>query len=205
MRKIDLKNEEKYLYTPSKSEFQMITVPPMNFLMIDGAGDPNTSQTFQEAVQALYGLSYTLKFMSKREMGIDYTVLPLEGLWWAEELTNFDLNDKSNWLWTVMIRQPDHINKNAVGKAMEEVKRKKNPIALSKLRFEAYNECLCAQIMHIGPYSEEGPVIARMHDFIRSKGYQLAGKHHEIYLSDPNRTTPEKMRTILRQPAVKTQ
>lgn len=205
MRKIDLKNEEKYLYNPSKSEFQMITVPPMNFLMIDGAGDPNTSQTFQEAVQALYGLSYTLKFMSKREMGIDYTVLPLEGLWWAEELTNFDLNDKSNWLWTVMIRQPDHINKNAVGKAMEEVKRKKNPIALSKLRFEAYNECLCAQIMHIGPYSEEGPVIARMHDFIRSKGYQLAGKHHEIYLSDPNRTTPEKMRTILRQPAVKTQ
>jgi len=205
MRRIDLKNEEKYLYNPSKSEFQMITVPPMNFLMIDGAGDPNTSQTFQEAVQALYGLSYTLKFMSKREMGIDYTVLPLEGLWWAEELTNFDLNDKSNWLWTVMIRQPDHINKNAVGKAMEEVKRKKNPIALSKLRFEAYNECLCAQIMHIGPYSEEGPVIACMHDFIRSKGYQLAGKHHEIYLSDPNRTTPEKMRTILRQPAVKTQ
>ncbi len=205
MRKIDLKNEEKYLYNPSKSEFQMITVPPMNFLMIDGAGDPNTSQAFQEAVQALYGLSYTLKFMSKREMGIDFTVLPLEGLWWAEELTNFDLNDKSNWLWTVMIRQPDHISKNAVGKAMEELKRKKNPIALSKLRFEAFSECLCAQIMHIGPYSEEGPVIARMHDFIRSKGYQLAGKHHEIYLSDPNRTAPEKMRTILRQPAVKTQ
>ncbi len=203
MRKIDLKNQEKYLYNPPKSEFQMITVPPMNFLMIDGSGDPNTSQAFQDAVQALYGLSYTLKFMSKREMGIDYTVLPLEGLWWAEELTNFDLNDKSNWLWTVMIRQPDHISKNAVERGMEELKRKKNPIALPNLRFEALNECLCAQTMRIGPYSEEGPIIARMHDFIRSKGYQLAGKHHEIYLSGTGRTAPEKMRTILRQPAVK--
>lgn len=200
MSKIDYKKQEKHLYNPSKVEFEIVEIPPMNFLMIDGEGDPNTSQEFQAATQTLYPVSYNLKFKSKREMGVDYGVLPLEGLWWADDMDDFIAMNKENWSWILMIRQPDHISKGVVQVAMEEVQAKKDPPALAKLRFEPFQEGLSVHIMHIGPYEAEGPTIARMHAFIEAEGYQLTGKHHEIYLSDPNRTAPEKMRTILRQP-----
>lgn len=203
MSKIDFKKLGKHLYNPSKVEFEIVEVPPMNFLMIAGEGDPNTSQEFQEATQTLYPVSYNLKFKSKREMGVDYGVLPLEGLWWADDMDDFIAMNKENWSWTLMMRQPDHISKGVVQVAMEEVQAKKDPPALAKLRFEPFQEGLSVQIMHIGPYESEGPSIARMHAFIEAEGYQLTGKHHEIYLSDPNRTAPEKIRTILRQPIQK--
>ena len=203
MSKIDYKKEAKQLYSPSKKELEIVEVPKMNFLMIDGVGDPNTSQEFQDALQTLYPVSYNLKFRSKREMGIDYGVLPLEGLWWAEDMDDFIAMNKETWSWTLMIRQPDHIPGEVVESAIEEVKLKKDPPALAKLRFEPYSEGISVQIMHIGPFDAEGPTIARMHAFIEAEGYQPSGKHHEIYLSDFTRTAPEKLRTVLRQPIQK--
>lgn len=203
MAKIDYKKQDKHLYNPSKKDLEIIDVPQMNFLMIDGAGDPNTSQEFQDALQTLYPVSYNLKFKSKREMGVDYGVLPLEGLWWAEDMDDFLTGNKEGWSWTLMIRQPDHIPFEAIEAAIAEVKAKKDPPSLDKLRFESYDEGLSLQIMHIGPFDAEGPTIARIHEFIESEGYQPNGKHHEIYLSDFTRTAPEKLRTILRQPMKK--
>jgi hypothetical protein len=200
MEKIDFKKLEKHLYRPSKVKIATVEVPQMNFLMIDGRGDPNTSQEFQDAIQTLYPVSYNLKFKSKREMGIDYGVLPLEGLWWAENMDDFLAGDKSNWSWTLMIRQPDHLPRDAVQASIEEVRAKKDPPALSKVRFEAFKEGLSVQIMHLGSFDAEGPTIARMHEFIEVEGYQPNGHHHEIYLSDFTRTAPEKLRTVLRQP-----
>ena len=200
MSKIDYRKQEKHLYTPSKKDLEVVEVPKMNFLLIDGSGDPNTSQDFQDALQTLYPVSYNLKFRSKREMGIDYGVLPLEGLWWAEDMDDFITGNKEGWSWTLMIRQPDHIPPEAAEEAIAEVKVKKDPPSLEKLRFEAYDEGLSLQIMHIGPFDAEGPTIARMHEFIEAEGYQPNGKHHEIYLSDFTRTAPEKLRTVLRQP-----
>jgi hypothetical protein len=200
MSKVDYKKLEKHLYRPSKVDLETVEVPQMNFLMIDGAGDPNTSQEFQDALQTLYPVSYNLKFRSKREMGIDYGVLPLEGLWWAEDMEDFITSNKDGWSWTLMIRQPDHIPGEAVESAIAEVKDKKDPPSLSKLRFEPYHEGLSIQIMHIGSFDAEGPTIARMHKHIETEGYQPSGKHHEIYLSDFTRTAPEKLRTVLRQP-----
>lgn len=200
--KIDLKKTEKHLYNPSKKEFSIVEVPPMQFLMIDGAGNPNTATSFQEAVEALFSVSYTLKFMSKNEYGTDYTVLPLEGLWWAEDMDNYDATslNKDNWLWTVMIRQPDHVTAAMVADAIERTHAKKNPVALPRLRFDTYDEGLSIQILYIGPFSDEGPTIAAMHQQLREQGYAENGKHHEIYLSDMNRTAPEKLKTVIRQP-----
>jgi hypothetical protein len=200
MKKIDYKKELKHLYNPSPKEVQIVDVPKMNFFLIDGAGDPNTSQEFSNAVEVLYSLSYTLKFMIKKEWEINYTVMPLEGLWWTDNMSEFSLEDKSNWKWTVMIMQPDFVTNNLFEQVVRQVEKKKNPPALSKARFESYHEGLSAQIMHIGPYSAEGPTIAKLHNFIREKHYKPRGKHHEIYLSDPRRAAPEKMKTVLRQP-----
>jgi len=203
MDKIDLKRELKHLYEPIRQEFTIVDVPPMNFLMIDGGGDPNTSQDYKESIEALYAMSYTLKFMCKSEMGKDYTVMALEGLWWADNMRVFlDIN-RGNWKWTSMIMQPDFVTKEMVEKAIEEVRREKNPPALSRMRYQRFDEGKSVQIMHIGSYSEEAPTIARMHAFINEKGYVENGKHHEIYLSDPRRTDPNKLRIILRQPITK--
>jgi hypothetical protein len=200
MKKIDLKKQDKELYNPSTRAFALLEVPPMHFLMIDGQGDPNTSQAFQEAVDALYGVAYTLKFASKKAGELDWVVQPLEGLWWTGDMEPFTPEDKGAWRWTLMIRQPDHLTEAMVQAAMEEVKVKKDPPALPKLRFETFHEGLSVQIMHIGPYAEEAPTIAKMHAFIQEQGYAPRGKHHEIYLSDPNRTAPERLKTVLRQP-----
>lgn len=205
MPKIDLKKENKELYSPSKKEPGIVEVPEMNFLMIDGQGDPNTSKEYQDAMEALFPVSYKTKFISKKEKSQDYVVMPLEGLWWVDNMEDFSIEDKSSWKWTAMIRQPDFVTYGIIKQAMEEVEAKKNPDALSKMRFESLKEGLSAQIMHIGPYSEEGPTVEKLHNFIHEKGYEFDGsrsgqKHHEIYLSDMRRTKPERLRTIIRQP-----
>jgi len=200
MSKIDFKKELKHLYNASAHEASIVDVPSLSFLEIDGAGDPNKVKAFEEALEALYSVSFPLKFMVKKERGVDYTVMPLEGLWWTDDMTQFSIDNKDIWKWTVMIMQPEHVTKDFVQRVVEQVEKKKSPPALSKMRFETLHEGLSAQIMHIGPYSAEGPTVEKLHAFVREKGYVLAGKHHEIYLSDPRRAAPEKMKTIIRQP-----
>jgi hypothetical protein len=204
MKKLDLKKELSQFYNPPKKEVTLVDVPPLNFLMVDGQGNPNTSQAFKEAMEALYSVSYTVKFTLKKDgRGPDYTVMPLEGLWWTEGGEGFHQTNKDLWHWTVMIMQPDHITDADIEQAIQTVQTKKNPPALKKLRFERYTESLSVQIMYLGPYDEEGPTIDRLHAYAQERGYNLRGKHHEIYLSDPRRTKPERLKTILRQPVYK--
>jgi len=199
MKKVDLK-KELHIYSSSAKEVQTLEVPEMNFLMMDGQGDPNTSNEYRDSLEALYGLSYTLKFMIRKEKTVDYGVMPLEGLWWADDMSNFSTGNKDAWKWTSMIMQPHFVTDDLFRQATEQVARKKSLPALSKARFESFHEGLSAQIMHIGPYAAEEPTIERLHNFIRENGYELRGKHHEIYLSDPRRSAPEKIRTIIRHP-----
>ena len=204
MRNIDYKRVLRHLYRPSPKSVDVVDVPEMNFLMIDGQGDPNTCQAFSDAVEALYALSYTLKFMIKRgDMQTDYGVMPLEGLWWADDMAQFAVKDKSNWKWTLLIMQPEFVTQALVSAAYEQVQTKKNPVALPRVRFETFSEGMAAQTMHIGPFSEEGPTIDRIHDSIRQRGYVLVGKHHEIYLSDIRKTAPQNWKTVIRQPIEK--
>ena len=201
MEKIDYKKKLKHLYKPTAKKVEIVDVPQMNFLMIDGEGDPNSSQSFSDAIEALFPLAYTLKFMVKKgDMTIDYGVLPLEALWWADDMSAFTTGNKNDWKWTAMIMQPEFITQEMVDTATSEVKRKKKPIALSLVRFEAFKEGKAAQTMHIGPFSEEGPTIEKVHLFIEENGSQRIGKHHEIYLSDIRRAAPDKWKTIVRQP-----
>ena len=200
MKIVDLKKELKHLYQPSAKEVSEVEVPAMNFLMIDGEGNPNSSQAYAEAVEALFAVSYAIKFMAKKgELAIDYGVMPLEGLWWADDMSRFSVNDKDNWKWTMMIMQPPEASKQMVQSAITSVQDKKGLPGLKGIRFEQFKEGRCAQTMHIGPFSAEGPTIQRVHDFISSHS-ALRGKHHEIYLSDARKVAPEKMRTLLRQP-----
>jgi len=167
MEKLDWKKELKHLYQASAREVVQVEVPAMNYLMVDGQGDPNTSQEYADAVAALFATAYSLKFMVKKgALAIDYGVMPLEGLWWAKDMSKFSTGDKSNWLWTAMIAQPPFITREMVDTAIAAVAKKKSPAAISRLRFEAYTEGRCAQIMHIGPFSEEGPAIEKLHHFI---------------------------------------
>ena len=201
MQKIDYKQELKQLYQPSARQPVVIDVPPLNYLMLDGQGDPNNSPAYQAAVEALFGLSYTLKFMVKKgPLAMDYGVMPLEGLWWAEDMSAFTTADKSNWQWTMMMLQPEFITPAMLVEAMHKQQGKLAPSILEKVRFESFSEGLCAQIMHIGPFSAEGPTIERLHRFIADSGHQLTGKHHEIYLSDIRKADPAKWKTIIRQP-----
>lgn len=201
MDKLDLRKRLMHLYQPPAKQVTQVVVPEMNYLMLDGNGDPNTSQEYRDGVQGLFNLSYTLKFMVKKgALAIDYSVLPLEGLWWAEDMAEFSITDKSNWQWTMMMAQPDFINPGMVAEAMQAIMRKSNPPLLEQVRLESLSEGLCAQIMHIGPFSAEGPTIERLHQYIADAGYQRRGKHHEIYLSDIRKAAPEKWRTVIRQP-----
>jgi hypothetical protein len=201
MKKLDLKKQWKELYGPKAGVIAAVEVPPLTYLMVDGEGDPNTSKAFQEAVEALYSLSYTLKFsLKKSPRAIDYGVMPLEGLWWADDPRVFHAADKSKWKWTAMIVQPDVIGRNEIDAAFAEVRKKKNPAALDRVRFETLTEGPSAQVLYTRPFADEGPTIMRMHEFIGAAGKSLHGKHHEIYLSDMRRTAPEKLKTILRQP-----
>jgi len=200
MAKVDFKKELKHLYNPSAKKVEIVDVPVLNFLMIDGSGDPNTAQEYKDAIEALFAVSYAFKFMVKKEKGVDYGVLPLEGLWWTDDMAQFSMENKDVWKWTAMIMQPKYVTEDLVNKALEQVEKKKNPPALPKIRFESFREGLSAQIMHIGPYSAEGPTIEKLHNFIKETGHELREKHHEIYLSDPRRSAPEKMKTVIRQP-----
>ncbi len=204
MQKRDYKKELKQLYKPSAKKVVLVDVPEMNFLMIDGQGDPNSSQAFQDAVAALYPLAYTLKFMVKKgEIGVDYGVLPLEGLWWSDDMTTFSVDKKEDWQWTLMIMQPEYITEEMVATAKEEVERKKNPPALPLVRFASFQEGRAAQTLHVGPFSEEGPTVEKVHRFIEEQGEQRTGKHHEIYLSDIRRAAPKNWKTVIRQPCCK--
>ena len=201
MKKIDYKKELKHLYKPSPKSIELVDVPEMNFLMINGQGDPNTSQEYSDAIEALYAVSYALKFIIKKgNLQIDYGVMPLEGLWWVDDMSQFSIDDKRNWKWTAMIMQPEHVTQNLFAAAREQVEKKKNPVALSKVRFELFSEGKAAQTMHLGPFSEEGPTIERIHKFVQYNGYSQTGKHHEIYISDTRKAAPEKWKTIIRQP-----
>jgi hypothetical protein len=208
MEKIDLKKKYKHLYLPSSKQVSVVEVPEFQFAMIDGQVDagegPSTSQEYQDALGALYGISYTLKFMSKQrvENPIDCTVMALEGLWWIES-GEFDFNTEVPWMFTSMMMQPKHITLDMYQDALEKVAAKRPNPALSKLRFETYTEGLCMQIMHIGPYSDEPRTLALMHAFAKQNGYIISGKHHEIYIGDPRRAKPEKLKTVLRYPIAK--
>ncbi len=198
MDKVDFKKELKQLYNPSTKEVSFVEVPDMNFLLINGQGAPS-SEEYMDAVQTLYPLAYALKFMVKKGRGVDYGVMPLEGLWWMDDMTRFSVERKDEWKWTAMIMQPKYVTEGDFKVALEQVK-KKNLLAIGKVRFELFYEGKAAQIMHIGPYSAEAPNIQKIHSAIKAAGHQLSGKHHEIYLGDPNKTAPEKLKTILRQP-----
>lgn len=205
MKKIDFKKELKHLYAPGKKEVVIIDVPELDFLMIDGEGDPNTSQDYKDAIEALFSVSYDIKFSVKKgTLAIDYGVMPLEGLWWVDDMSKFNVNEKDEWKWTAMIMQPGNedfaICQKDVDASIEKVKKKKDLPALPRLRYEKYKEGPSAQIMHIGPFSEEGPTIQKIHDHIEENVCKPRGKHHEIYLSDFRRAAPEKLKTIIRQP-----
>jgi len=198
--KIDIKKQLPSLYRVSNKEVVEVDVPPLRYLMIDGVGDPNTSPDYAGAVEALFSASYIVKFAVKKgALGIDYGVMPLEGLWWADDWSAFVTTEKSKWKWTMMILQPAFIPDDLVHRAMSDLASKKGLAAATKLRLEEFHEGRCAQILHIGPFSEEGPTIQRVHEFIDARSSKR-GKHHEIYLSDIRRAAPEKWKTIIRQP-----
>ena len=200
LERIDLRKQLKTLYGASDTP-SVVDVPPLNYLMADGRGDPNTSADYAAAVAALYSVSFTLKFGFKRgPERIDYSVMPLEGLWWADDPRSFASGDKSNWYWTAMILQPDFIARARVDEAVAAAAEKRPNEMLARLRFGQFKEGRAAQLLHVGPYSAEAPNIVRLHAFIASQGGKLAGRHHEIYLSDPRRVAPEKLKTIIRQP-----
>lgn len=199
MDKIDLRKELKNLYNSSAKEITVVDVPAMNFLLISGEGAPASPQ-YSEAIEALFSVSYMLKFMVKKDKGVDYAVMPLESLWWEEDMTKVSADRKDNWKWTAMIMQPKYVTANDVKVAVEQVKKKKNPAALSKVRFESFKEGPAAQITYVGPFSDEGPTITKIHAYIQNNRHELNGKHHEIYQNNPATTAPDKLKTILRQP-----
>lgn len=198
--KVDLKRQLKHLYAPPAGRFVTVEVPVMQYLMVDGSGDPNTSDQYRDAVEWLYSVSYPAKFMSKRELGKDYTVMPLEGLWWADDMDTFISRQKDKWSWTMMILQPDWIAAQMIEAAIKKAADKRGEPPKS-LRLEKLDEGLCVQTMHIGSYDEEGPVLAKLHgEFLPQNGLAETGHHHEIYIGDPRKTAPEKLKTVLRQP-----
>jgi len=202
MDKIDYRKALKQFYTAKVGKPTVVHVPAMNFIMIDGMGDPNTSQEYMDAIQTLYPVAFTIKFTSKIAYGNDFSVMPLEGLWWTEDMASFSAENKSSWLWTAMIMQPDVVTQDIYRQAAAQVREKKTCKSLDKLRFAPYDEGRAAQVLYIGPYANEGPTIQELHNFIKEQGGTLDGSkhHHEIYLGDPRRTAPEKLKTIIRQP-----
>lgn len=197
--KVDLKKAVPG-YAAKHGRFDLLELAPQHYLMIDGAGDPNTSGAYADALATLYPAAYALKFFSKRALGRDYTVPPLEALWWADDMQTFTTRDKGAWKWTVMLLVPEWLGAEHVSDAASAAARKGAPLA-DRLRLETLAEGLVVQTLHLGPYDDEGPVLAEMHErFIPDAGLRMTGRHHEIYLSDPRRTAPEKLRTILRQP-----
>jgi hypothetical protein len=203
---LDMKKQDKALYYPSAKSVSEVDVPAMQFLMMDGAGNPNTEPRYTEAVQTLYTLAYGIRAISKAQ-GMVYSVMPLEGLWWFEHGAPIDGDEsyKEQFIWTLMIRQPDHITPAMLEEARATVAKKKDKqhLPLGDVRLETYHEGYCVQIMHLGPYAEEEPTIARLHQYMADEGYVHRLKHHEIYLNDPRKVAPEKVKTVIRQPVAK--
>jgi hypothetical protein len=213
MKVLDLRKQYKQLYQPSAKKTEIVQVPNLQFAMIDGAiekgSEPGNSPSFQEATQALYGISYTLKFMLKKRKkdAIDYPVMALEGLWWVEDGI-FDITVKDNWFYTLMIMQPDVITNELLEEGRQQVRKKRgDSLALSRLCLMNFEEGLCMQTMHIGPYATEPATVERLRDFALENGYRdlvgSGGKHHEIYLGDPRKADPAKLKTVLRHPVEK--
>lgn len=201
MDKIDLKKTLKALYNPPVGRFEIIDVPTLTYFMVDGAGDPNTAADYRDAVEALYAASYTLKFMAKKQLGRDYVVPPLEGLWWSDDLSTFITRQKEKWSWTMMILIPDFIDATMASRAITQASEKKGFPALAKVRIERLDEGRSVQTMHIGSYDAEGPTLKRLHEqFLPANGLAERGHHHEIYLGDPRKTPAARLRTVLRQP-----
>jgi hypothetical protein len=197
---VDLRRELSALYTAPAAP-ALVDVPELTYLMIDGSGDPNTSPEYPEAVQALYSVAYTIRFaLKRRDDAVDAPVMPLEGLWWVPDMATFTVEDKSAWQWTLLILQSHHVTPELADEARETAVRKKGLPGLDRVRLEPYAEGRAAQVLHRGPYSAEGPTVEALHRFIADQGLALAGRHHEIYLGDPRRTAPERLRTIIRQP-----
>jgi hypothetical protein len=189
----------------AKTEPEIVDVPSMQFLMVDGSGDPNTSTEYRQAIEALYGTAYGLKFMLKKQRGLEFRVSPLEGLWWSPDMRSFASGSKAKWRWTAMIMVPDFVTRAEFEQARADLRRKRPSAAVEKLQLEKFHEGRSAQLMHVGPYSAEAPSIERLHRFIHDHGGAFDGreqKHHEIYLGDPRRAKPEKLRTVIRQPFV---
>jgi hypothetical protein len=212
MEKLDLRKQYQQFYVPSAKQVVLVDIPAFNFVMIDGAigpgQAPGSSPAFQEATQALYGIAYTLKFMSKlrKQDPIDYSVMALEGLWWIEN-GEFDIRNPTNWLWTIMIMQPGHVTAEMFQDGLAQLRKKKPSPAIERLRFVTFQEGLCVQVMHIGPYADEPATVDRLHAFMSQNGLRdrvgLGGKHHEIYLGDPRKGDPAKLKTVLRHPVEK--
>ncbi|WP_125777592.1 GyrI-like domain-containing protein [Antribacter gilvus] len=201
MSTYDIKKDRKELYAPGARDFTAVDVPELGYLMADGRGDPNTATAYAEAVEALYTASYAVRAVAKTQLDKVHTVGPLEGLWSAEDLAVFRTRDKDSWDWTMMIVQPGWITRDVVDEALAVATEKKGLPALGRLRFEAFAEGRCVQILHVGSYDDEGPTLERLHDeYLPAHGLEPRGRHHEIYLSDARRTEPARLRTILRQP-----
>jgi hypothetical protein len=200
--KVDFKKALKSLYNPSNKGLHFVEVPRMKFLMLEGKGDPNTSLEYQQVVDALYSMSYGIKFTLKSQ-GFDHIVPPLEGLWWMENMNEFTMANKARWEWTMMIMQPDWVTSEWVEKVRNATIKKKDNPSVSQIRLEEYDEGLVVQTLYTGAYENEAPTIAELHKFIIANGYQTNGKHHEIYLGDPRKTSPDRLQTILRQPVRK--
>lgn len=199
--KYDLKRAHRELYASSAKDFVVVDVPPMTYLAVDGSGDPNTSSEYADAVEALFSVGYAVKFRSKKALGRDFVVGPLEGLWRAEDPAAFVTRDKASWSWTMLIAQPEWIDEALVTEAVAAVRAKSEKAALDRLRLERLHEGTSVQILHVGSYDDEAPTLSRLHDeWMPQHGLAFNGDHHEIYLSDARRTAPEKLRTILRQP-----
>ncbi|MFT4299881.1 MAG: GyrI-like domain-containing protein [Aeromicrobium sp.] len=201
MDKIDLKKTQDG-YRARRGEFRLLDLPETRYFMVDGHGDPNTAAEFASAVETLYPVAYGLKFASKNNLGRDYVVPPLEGLWSAGDMAAFTTaRDKSVWDWTLLLWVPDWIEPALVDEVVARVGETKTPPRIGDLRVETLAEGLCVQTLHVGSFDEEGPVLERLHhEFVPEHGLRLAGRHHEVYLSDFRRVPPERRRTILRQP-----
>ena len=200
MPTVDLRRELSALYSAKRAP-ALVDVPDLPFLMIDGQGDPNTAPAYAEAVQALYSVAYSIRFSLKRAAEpVDAPVMPLEGLWWTPDMAAFTTEDKSRWNWTMMIVVPEQVTAHVVDDARAAAGRKHASAAIGRVRLERFAEGRCAQVLHVGPYSAEGPTVAALHAFIAANGWTLTGRHHEIYLGDPRRSAPDRLRTIVRQP-----
>ncbi|MDB5540950.1 MAG: hypothetical protein JWQ89_2677 [Devosia sp.] len=203
MDKLDLKKHYKALYGAPKGRFEIVDVPPLQYVRLDGEGDPNTAEAYQLGVSWLFSVSYAMKFAAKAALARDYTVGPLEGLWWSDDMSSFVERRKDDWRWTIMILQPDFVTPALYGAAVQKAGKKLGPPP-SSLRFETFHEGLSVQTLHIGSYDDEAPTLARLHqEFLPQNRLTETGRHHEIYLSDPRRVATEKLKTILRQPVAR--